>query len=95
MEIVAVCKRTVEQLANVDERIAQDIAKGLRLKGPLAAMPTTVKIHTDLAASPMLSIMKEMNRVSPRRPYHLLKADSKPSTENPLRRGFLWTLLLQ
>ncbi len=60
VETLAVRKRMVEQLANVDEMIAQRVAKGLELKGPLAAMPTTVKIRTNLAASPILSIVKKM-----------------------------------
>ena len=49
--------RMVGQLANVDLKIAERIATGLGLHEKIAPVPTTVKVRTDLAASPALSIL--------------------------------------
>ncbi len=45
------------QLANVDEAIAKRVAAGLGYEGPITKSVTTVEARTDLAASPMLSIL--------------------------------------
>ena len=56
----AVRERVLGQLANVDPTIAQRVADGLGLIGPIKAMPTTVQVRTDLAPSDALSIVKKM-----------------------------------
>ena len=56
----AVRKRMVGQLANVDAVLAQRVADGLGMVGPLEAIPTAVAARTDLKTSDMLSIVKKM-----------------------------------
>ena len=57
VETEAVRTRLLGQLANVDETLAKRVATGLGYEGPIAKAPTTVPVRTDLAASPMLSIL--------------------------------------
>jgi catalase len=57
VETEAVRVRMLGQLANVDEAIAKRVAAGLGYEGPIVKPPTTVAVRTDLAASPMLSIL--------------------------------------
>ena len=56
----AVRARMVGQLANVDITIARRVADGLGMLEPIVKVPTTVPARTDLAVSPMLSIVKKM-----------------------------------
>ncbi len=57
VETEAVRVRMLGQLANVDEAIARRVAAGLGYEGPITKGTTTVPVRTDLAASPMLSIL--------------------------------------
>ena len=57
VETKAVRERMIGQLANVDPKIAKRVATGLGLRGEAEAVPTTVKVRTDLAVSPALSIL--------------------------------------
>ena len=56
----AVRERMLGQLANVDPAIAQRVADGLGMLGPIKSIPAKVAVRTDLAASDMLSIVKKM-----------------------------------
>ena len=56
----AVRVRMVSQLANVSPVIAQRVADGLGMVGPITPAPTTVQARTDLPVSDTLSIMKKM-----------------------------------
>ncbi|MGI4831024.1 MAG: catalase [Janthinobacterium lividum] len=60
VETKAVRTRMVGQLANVDLGIAQRVADGLGMKGPITPVPTRVAARTDLAPSDALSIVKKM-----------------------------------
>lgn len=60
VETKAVRERMVGQLANVDATIAQRVADGLGLQGPIKPVATTVAARTDLAPSDALSIVKKM-----------------------------------
>ena len=60
VETKAVRTRMVGQLANVDMAIAQRVADGLGVKGPITPVPTNVAARTDLAPSDALSIVKKM-----------------------------------
>ncbi len=53
----AVRTHMLGQLANVDEGVAKRVAAGLGYEGPITKAATTVAVRTDLAASPMLSIL--------------------------------------
>ena len=57
VETEAVRLRVLGQLANVDEDVAARIAVGLGHDGPVPPVPTNTAARTDLAASPMLSII--------------------------------------
>ena len=56
----AVRTRMLGQLANVDMTIAQRVADGIGIKGPIEKMATMVPARTDLPPSDMLSIVKKM-----------------------------------
>ena len=60
VETKAVRTRMVGQLANVSPEIAQRVANGLGMQGPIKAVPTTIAARTDLAPSDALSIIKKM-----------------------------------
>lgn len=60
VETKAVRERMVSQLANVSSTIAQRVADGLGLQGPIKAALTTVPARTDLPPSDSLSIAKKM-----------------------------------
>ena len=51
-------QRVVGQLANVDPAIAQRVADGLGMVGPVTPVSTTIPARADLAPSPALSILK-------------------------------------
>ncbi len=53
-------KTMLGQLANVSPDIAKRIANGLGMTDPIVPAATNVPVRTDLAPSPMLSIMKKM-----------------------------------
>jgi catalase len=57
VETKAVRERMVGQLANVDPKIAKRVAAGLGLRTEAEAVPTPVKVKTDLVPSPALSIL--------------------------------------
>ena len=57
VETAHVRTRMLGQLANVDETIAKRVAAGLGYDGPITKSATTVAVRTDLADSPMLSIL--------------------------------------
>ena len=57
VETEAVRTHMLGQLANVDEGVAKRVAAGLGYEGPITKAVTTVAARTDLAASPMLSIL--------------------------------------
>ncbi len=56
----AIRERMLGQLANVDETIAQRVADGLGVVGPIKKIATTVPARTDLAPSAALSVLKKM-----------------------------------
>ncbi len=60
VETKAVRTRMVGQLANVDKGIAQRVAIGLGMKGPIESVPTLVPARTNLASSAALSIVKKL-----------------------------------
>ena len=60
VETRAVRERMVGQLANVDPSIAQRVADGLGMPGPIKPVPTTVAARTDLKPSDALSIVRKM-----------------------------------
>ncbi len=57
VETEAVRTQLLGRLANVDEALASRVAAGLGYEGPITKAATTVPVRTDLAASPMLSIL--------------------------------------
>ena len=77
----AVRARMVGQLANVSMAIAQRVADGLGMLEPIKAVPTTVAARTDLAASPMLSILKKMKPGLETKLVGCLVADGTDSAE--------------
>ena len=60
VETKAVRTRMVGQLANVSPDIAQRVADGLGMVGPIAPVATKIAARTDLASSDALSIVKKM-----------------------------------
>ncbi len=57
VETKAVRERMLGQLANVDAKIAERVATGLGMTGPIKPVPTKVPAKTDLEPSPALSIL--------------------------------------
>ena len=57
VETKAVRERMLGQLANVDAKIAERVATGLGITGPIKPVPTKVPAKTDLEPSPALSIL--------------------------------------
>jgi catalase len=60
VETKAVRERMVGQLANVSKVIAQRVADGLGMLGPIKTVPAKVPVRIDLPASNALSIHKKM-----------------------------------
>ncbi len=75
VETKAVRERVVGQLANVDPTIAERVAAGLGMLGPVKPVSTTVPARTDLAPSPMLSILKKAKSTLEGRKVGCLIAD--------------------
>jgi catalase len=71
----AIRERLIGQLANVDPKIAERVAAGLRLQGKIQPVSTTVKARTDLAASPALSILANAKETLEGRKIGCLVAD--------------------
>ena len=71
----AVRERMVGQLANVCPKIAERVAAGLGLQAPAQPIPTTVKVRTDLAGSPALSILSNAKNTLEGRKVGCLVAD--------------------
>ena len=59
VETKAVRERMVSQLMNVDPAIAERVARGLGLTGPVKPFPTSIPARTDLPESPALSILRK------------------------------------
>ncbi|MBV8890233.1 MAG: catalase [Alphaproteobacteria bacterium] len=57
VEIPAIRERVVSQLMNIDQTLAQRVAKGLRLEGELKPAETAVPAKDNLQPSPALSII--------------------------------------
>jgi catalase len=68
-------ERMVGQLANVDPKIAERVAAGLGLRSKIEPVPTTVKVRTDLPASPALSILGNAKKTMEGRKIGCLVAD--------------------
>lgn len=81
VEAKAVRTRMVGQLANVDMKIAQRVADGLGMKGPITAVPTNVAARTDLAPSDALSIVKKMKPDLATKVIGCLVADGTDTSE--------------
>ena len=75
VETKAVRERMVGQLANVDPKIAQRVANGLGLQSEITPVSTTVKVRTDLKASPALSILAKAKDTLEGRKVGCLVAD--------------------
>jgi len=67
--------RMLGQLANVDPKIAQRVAKGLGSRGPIEAVATTVAARADLKPSRALSILANAKPTLEGRVVGLLVAD--------------------
>ncbi len=72
---MAVRERMVGQLANVDPKIADRVAKGLGLQSKIQPVPTTVEARTDLNPSPALSILAKAKDTLEGRKIACLVAD--------------------
>ena len=75
VETLAVRKRVVSQLKNVDPKIAERVAKGLGLEGELPTFPAHVPVKTGLQASPALSILAKAKPTLKGRKVGVLTAD--------------------
>ena len=75
VETLAVRKRVVSQLKNVDPKIAERVAKGLGLEGEVPEFPTTVPVKTGLKESPALSILAKAKPTLKGRKIAVLTAD--------------------
>ncbi|MFN2974725.1 catalase [Terriglobus aquaticus] len=75
VETLAVRKRVVAQLKNVDPKIAERVAKGLGLEGEVPEFPTKVTVKTGLQASPKLSILANAKPTLKGRKIAVLTAD--------------------
>ncbi len=71
----AVRIRLLGQLANVSEAVAKRVAAGLGYEGPIEKAPSNVPARTDLAASPMLSILAKFKPTLKGRMIGCLVAD--------------------
>ncbi|MGI4799762.1 MAG: catalase, partial [Janthinobacterium lividum] len=65
----------LSRLANVDETLARRVAEGLGHDSPITKAPTKVQPRTDLAASPMLSILAKFKPTMKGRKVGCLVAD--------------------
>ncbi len=72
--------RMLGQLANVDARIAQRVARGLGHRGAIAAVSTTKSARTDLQPSATLSIQKKAKPSLNGRMVGCLVADGSDAT---------------
>jgi catalase len=75
VETKAIRERVVGQVANVDPKIAERIAKGLGLQSKISPLPTAVKVRTDLKPSPALSILAKAQATLEGRKIGCLVAD--------------------
>jgi catalase len=75
VETKVVRERMVGQLANVDPKIAERVANGLGLQSEITPVSTTVKVRTDLKASPALSILAKAKDTLEGRKVGCLVAD--------------------
>jgi catalase len=75
VETKAIRERMVGQLANVCPDVAKRVATGLGLQGKIAPVETTVKVRTDLAGSPALSILGNAKKTLQGRRVGCLVAD--------------------
>ncbi len=75
VETEAVRMRLLGQLANVSEAVAKRVAAGLGYEGPIVKASSNVPTRTDLAASPMLSILAKFKPTLKGRMVGCLVAD--------------------
>jgi len=68
-------ERMVGQLANVDSKIAERVATGLGLQGPVQPVAAKVRVRTDLKAAPTLSILAKAKKILEGRKIGVLIAD--------------------
>ena len=68
-------ERMVGQLANVDPKIAERVATGLGLQGPVQPVAAKVKVRTDLKMAPTLSILAKAKKTLQGRKIGVLIAD--------------------
>ena len=68
-------ERMVGQLANVDPKIAERVATGLGLQGPVQPVAAKVKVRTDLKLAPTLSILAKAKKTLEGRKIGVLIAD--------------------
>lgn len=75
VETLAVRKRVLSQLKNVDPMIAERVAKGLGLEDEVPEFPTKVPVKTGLKESPALSILAKAKPTLKGRKVAVLTAD--------------------
>ena len=75
VETKAVRERMLGNLANVDPKIAERVANGLGMPGPIQKGPAAVKVREDLKASPALSILRKAKKSLEGRKIGCLIAD--------------------
>ena len=80
VETMAVRKRLVSQLMNVDPKIAHRVMAGLGLTDAVEAFPTAVPAKTDLPVSPALSILAKAKATLKGRKIGCLVADGTDAT---------------
>jgi catalase len=86
VETEAVRVTMLSRLANVDETLAKRVAAGLGHDAPIEKAPTKVQAQTDLAASPMLSILAKFKPSLKGRKIGCLVADgSDPAQVTALK----------
>ncbi|MDP9049376.1 MAG: catalase [Acidobacteriota bacterium] len=73
--------RMVGQLANVDAKIAQRVADGLGMAGPIKPVPTPVAARKDLPPSPALSILAKAKPILATKVIGCLVADGTDAAE--------------
>lgn len=75
VETEAIRTLLLSRLANVDETLAKRVANGLGHDAPIVKAPTTVQLRTDLAVSPMLSMLAKFKPTLKGRKVGCLVAD--------------------
>ncbi|RYH14566.1 MAG: catalase [Alphaproteobacteria bacterium] len=81
VETEAVRSTLLSRLANVDETLAKRVADGLGHDAPITKAPAKVQTRTDLAASPMLSILAKFKPTLKGRKVGCLVADGTDTAQ--------------